>query len=144
MSSQPTSEEKKTLLLVMKDGLLKKITIPRDWKVTFGPIVPGSKDGSVNSAGSLCLRLWSGTRGKTEIQHAVFTEVHSFRDMSIELTEQVEKTKQENFRAMDPENEEVVMAEVRVKEWVNPDKPEVKERAKPEHRPGSLIELVRK
>lgn len=127
----------------MKDGLQKRIKIPAGWKVTFGPLVPGSKDGSLNSSGALALRLWSGSKG-SEIQHAVFTGVESFRDLSIELIEQVEEIRQETYRKEGDMSGEAIHAEVKVKNWRNPDKPEVKPQAdtRTEGTPGRLIQLV--
>jgi hypothetical protein len=113
----------------MKDGTQKKLTIPDDWKVTFGPLVPGSKDGSLNSAGAVALRMWSGNKGK-EIQHAVFTNVESFRDTSIEIMEQKEEVKSERYVREGDESGEAIQAEVRVKKWIDPD-------ATPEQRPAN-------
>ena len=134
-----TPAGKRRLLLTMQDGTQKKLTIPDDWKVTFGALVPGQKE----SAGKIGLRLWSGTKGK-EIQHAVFTDVSCFRDMSIGIEEQIEEKRQETFRREGAEEgDEAMVAEVKVKRWVNPDAPAaVKERPKPVQ-PGALIALVR-
>lgn len=137
---EPIPEGKRRLLLTMRDGTQKKITIPDDWKVTFGAMIPGQKE----SAGRIALRLWSGTKGR-EIQHAVFCDVDSFRDMSIEIMEQIERTQSETFVRQGAEDGEALMAEVRVKEWVNPDQPktgpEVQLRGAPT--PGALVRLVR-
>lgn len=139
-----SSEETKTLLLCMRDGLRKKITIPAGWKVTFGPLVPGSKDTSINGRDAMTLRLWSGSKG-AEIQHAVFTGVEAFRDTSIELIEEVEETRQETFRKEGDASAEAIVAEVKVKNWVNPDKPETTSQAASSATrgsPGRLIQLV--
>lgn len=131
---------KRRLLLTMQDGTQKKIEIPDDWKVTFGALIPGQKE----SAGKIGLRLWSGKKG-AEMQHAVFTEVASFRDMSFEVLEQVEERQTETFVKQGDESGEAIHADVRVKKWVNPDEPkQAPERARPELRPGALIELVRR
>lgn len=141
MSAQPKPEGEKTLLLTMRDGTQKKITIPREWKVTFGPLVPGSKDASVNSGGATALRLWSGSKG-SEVQHAVFTNVESFRDMSIRVMEQVTKTQTEHYRKADDENAEAVAVEVAVKEWVNPDEPKAAPEVQRTPERGRLIDIA--
>lgn len=51
-----------------------RITIPADWKITFGPVAPGSKVG-----GAMALRLWES---ETK-QRACYVNVESFRDVSI-------------------------------------------------------------
>lgn len=140
------ASEQKTLLLTMRDGLKKRITIPASWKVTFGPLVPGSKDTTVNGSTAIALRLWSGSKG-SEVQHGVFTNVESFREMgTISVMEEQEQARQEHYRSMDEQNQEVVAVDVRVKEWVDPDAPKTKAapvRGEP-YKPGNLIELARK
>lgn len=133
---------KRRLLLQMKDGTQKKITIPDDWKVTFGPLHPGKQEGN---GGHTALRCWSGSKTK-EIQHAVFTDVASFRDMSIEIMEEREERKEERFVREGGSADEAVMAEVRVKKWVNPDEPTQKPSAFDSNNfgQGQLVRLVRK
>lgn len=68
--------EKKTYLVEKRSGERVKITVPEDWKVTFGPIAVGGRSGN---SGSLALRFYeSDTK-----QRAIFTGVESFRDLSI-------------------------------------------------------------
>lgn len=134
----PTPAGKRRLILQMQDGTQKKLEIPDDWKITFGALIPGQKE----SAGKIGLRLWSGSKGK-EIQHAVFTDVCSFRDMSIMVMEQIEEQKTETYRKEGDEGGEAIVADVRVKKWVNPDDP-VKERPQVNPvQPGSLLRAVR-
>jgi hypothetical protein len=129
---------KRRLLLVMQDGTQKKIEIPDDWKVTFGALIPGQKE----SAGKIGLRLWSGKKGQ-EMQHAVFTDVSSFRDMSFDILEQVEERQTETFVKQGDESGEAIHADVRVKKWVNPDEVKSERQTQREVRPGSLIAVVR-
>lgn len=136
--SGPTPEGKRRLLLCMQDGTQKKLEIPDDWKVTFGALVPGQKE----SAGKIGLRLWSGGKGK-EIQHAVFTDVASFRDMSISVLEQVEEHQTETFVRQGDETGEAIQADVRVKKWVNPDDPKVTTEREVNKTPGTLLRAVR-
>lgn len=114
------TDQKVTYLLEMRNGDKKKISIPAHWKLTFGPLCPGSKDGGLNSTGATALRLYDGTN-----QKAVFTGVESFRDLSIGIEVEVTKSKQETFYKDDPEGGErkAVVMEASVKEWINPDAP---------------------
>ena len=62
-----------------------RITVPEDWKVTFGPVSPGGKYGG---GGELALRFYeSDTK-----QRAIFTDVVSFRDLSIPVQRQLKKS----------------------------------------------------
>jgi len=108
-----------TYLLTMKDGTLKKVTVPPTWKVTFGPIVPGAKSGGYTGTEGLALRFYEGE----EKQRAVFTGVVDFRDMSIQIEERVTKTQQETFTKETPQGARNVVVEGHIHEWVNPDKP---------------------
>lgn len=110
----PKLQEEVTYLLYMKDGSLKKVTVPADWSVTFGALYPG-KEGNMGKTG---LRFWKG-----KVQKAVFTEVEAFRDTSIKIEERVTTTKQETFYKGDGENQKAVVVEGQVHEWVNPDEP---------------------
>lgn len=131
----------KVLLLQMRDGTQKRITIPAGWKVTFGPLVPGSKDTAVNGSQATALRLWSGSKN-AEIQHAVFTNVESFRDMSISIMEQVEEVRKDTYVKQGDASGEAIHAEVRVKKWINPDQDKPTEKEVELDRPkGALIQL---
>ena len=64
------------------------IEIPNDWKMTFGPWAPRAGGGpkaftqaEVQAKPGWILRVYEGK----EMQRAVFTNVESFRDMSIPL-----------------------------------------------------------
>lgn len=122
--------EMTTYLLEMKNGSQKKVTVPAHWKVTFGPLVPGSKGFEHNGESSLCMRFYS----KANQQHAVFTGVKSFRDLSIKLEVEVTRTQQETFYKDTPEGKKSFVTEVNVKNWQDPDAPQdtqaVKEFAK--------------
>jgi hypothetical protein len=61
-----------------------RIDIPANFKVTFGSLTPGSKYG-----GAMALRVYES---ETK-QRAVFTDVVSFRDLSIPVRKYVKNTK---------------------------------------------------
>jgi len=104
-----------TYLLEMKSGTQKKITVPSNWTLTFGALVPGAQ----SHGGKLGLRLW----GPGKVQKAVFQDVESFRDIAMKLEERITTTKQEMYRKGDGEQAKEVILEAVVHEWVNPDAP---------------------
>lgn len=110
-------QAKVTYLLQMQDGTQKKVTVPEDWKVTFGPLTPGGK--GEPSHGAKALRFWTGK----DKQRAVFTNVESFRDMSIPIEEKVVKSQSETYYRGEGEDKKAVVVEVAQSEWVNPDAP---------------------
>ena len=104
-----------TYLIEFQDNTQRKVTVPADWNVTFGALVPGS----TSNMGKLGLRVRCGTQ-----QKAVFQDVESFRDTSMEIEERITTVKEETFFKGDGENRKaVVVVEGKVHEWVNPDQP---------------------
>jgi hypothetical protein len=77
----------KSYLVVTKDGELR-VTVPENWKVTYGPIAPGTR--GWNGVQNLAIRFYESA----EKQRAIFTDVISFRDLSIK----VEKKKATRIR----------------------------------------------
>ena len=104
-----------TYLIEFQDNTQRKVTVPADWNVTFGALVPGS----TSNMGKWGLRFWKGTQ-----QKAVFQGVESFRDMAIEIEERITQVKKETFYKDDGEGgKKAVVVEGKVHEWVNPDNP---------------------
>jgi hypothetical protein len=76
-----------------------KIEIPDDWKVTYGPVMPGTQtrvrarnanqrlNAGINVQGGLTLRIYE-TDTK---QRMIFHDVISFRDLSIPVMERIER-----------------------------------------------------
>jgi len=115
-----SAEEKRTYILNMKDGTKQKITVPSKWKLSFGPLVPGSKGGDYNRHDNLVLRLWEGNKDN---QRAVFVGVESWRDtqeLAIEV-EQVEKRQQQVMVDVPGEGQKACIVEAELRKWVNPD-----------------------
>lgn len=106
----------KILLLELKGNKKKKIIIPENWKVTFGPLVPGSK-GGYNGHSGLALRIYESPTK----QRAVFTDVVSFRDLSIPVEEEVLKIHQQKAYKDTPEGRKDFTVEAQVREWRNAD-----------------------
>jgi len=132
MAKAPSADET-VYLLEMADGTKKKVTVPSSWKVTFGPLIPPGR--GQPSHGEVSLRFYEGK----EKQRACFTGVKAFRDMSINMQEEVVHTRQETYRKEGDGDGEAVIAEVHVKEWRDPDKPQEKKKEEP----GKLVKLVR-
>lgn len=113
-------ESKRTYILDMHDGTRKRVTVPDSWKLTFGPLVPGSKDHSVNSRQALVLRFYEGNKDN---QRACFTEVAGFRDtkeMGV-LVEKVE-TRRQTVQAQTPQGARDFDVEAIIKNWEDPDR----------------------
>lgn len=86
-----------------------RVVIPASFKVTFGAIVPG-RPGAATS-GPLGVRIWEGA----EKQRAVYANVASFRDLSIEeLVPAARRFGEEDWYAADSQ----VMASTKVEhDW---------------------------
>ena len=113
------SEETRTLILSLKNGNTRKITIPANWKLTFGSVVPHSPGGHSNrDAGGVCLRFYEGNK---ENLRAVMTDVVSFRDATIDILERRTKIQRKAAQKQTSRGMKDVMVEARMTEWVDPD-----------------------
>ncbi len=82
MSKDKEKGGKKTLYVKFLHGSEpKKITIPSECTVTFGPICPGTKGGN-NGEGSIALRIYGGPKA-TSTQIACFVKVESFFEVGV-------------------------------------------------------------
>jgi hypothetical protein len=112
-------KETRTLILRLKNGDTRKLTIPIDWKLTFGSVVPHAPGGHANrEAGGVALRLYEGNK---ENLRAVFTDVISFRDEAIEIRELKTRIKRKVMQKASRHGAKDVTVEARVTEWVDPD-----------------------
>ena len=109
----------KTYVLDMKSGGQRKVTVPAAWKVTFGPLVPGTRDGNGNS--NLCLRFYESANQ----QRAVFANVVAFRDESIQILEKVTRKQAQTVYRDAPGGRKSFVVEAHASSWQNPDAPEV-------------------
>jgi hypothetical protein len=116
MKSKPAPTT--TYLVSRKNGRDQKVTVPSSWKVTFGPLNPGSRNHDGNA--SPALRFYEAENK----QRMVITDVVCFRDMSIAIEEKRTNVKQQVMRKQTPHGEKEVVVEGRVEEWVNPDLPQ--------------------
>ena len=78
------SNESKTYILGLKDGNVRKVTIPSHWKMTFGSLLPFSSEQRRGADGGVALRFYEGNK---ENLRAVMTDVVSIRDASISMIE---------------------------------------------------------
>lgn len=116
-SPEPTPT--KTYILDMARGAQKRVTVPAHWRVTFGPVHPGSKGGSGHE---ICLRFYENTSKDT--QRACFVNVEAFRDADISVVEKVTRSKRQTVNAATDQGGRATVVEATVEEWVNPDDPD--------------------
>lgn len=110
----------RTLLIKKKDDTELQIDIPEEWKVTFGPAAAGiaRSEGRV----PLALRIYETEK----LQRAIFTDVESFRDMSIPIREKRINTQtKDGFVEVDGARKRTSF-QAQTMEWVNPDGDEPK------------------
>lgn len=105
----------KTLILEMNNKSDRKIVIPADWTITFGPIGVGARNDG-NSAH--VLRLYEDA-GKKKLK-AVFRNIVAFHEEGIEILEKVIRKKNKTFRKAGTNGEQTYSAEVRQTSWTNP------------------------
>jgi hypothetical protein len=113
------SVEMTTYLIEFENRTKKKITVPSAWKVTFGPSYVGPNKQTIGRQFNipLALRFYEAN----DKQRAIFTDVTSFRDMSIQIEEEIVNTKiKEGFVEVDGTRKATSFSAT-VKEWVNPD-----------------------
>jgi len=112
------AESDKIYILNCRGNKTRKVTIPCNWKVTFGPLVPGSK-----SEQRPVMRIYEGAN--KEMQRAIFTDVESFREISIPVLEKVTKRHRKTMRKQTPEGDKDFVVEARETEWRDPDQEDV-------------------
>lgn len=114
------AEDKTTYMIEFTDGKRKKITVPSSWKVTFGPVAV-RKSGSValpyKDKMPQALRFYES---ETK-QRAIFTNVASFRDMSIEIHEERVSSQSKTGTIEIEGSRKIANFRTEMKEWINPD-----------------------
>lgn len=115
-TAKPAAEQK-TLLMLCAGGTKRKVTIPADYKITFGSIASKPDQLSrYDGARGWCLRIYDGTMVK-----AVFTDVISFREESIAVQVQVTRTESKRMDRSTPSGKRSGVAEMRYTEWAEAD-----------------------
>ena len=83
---------KRTYVILLKNGSIKKVTVPADWKVTFGGVNPAR-------AADTCIRMYESK----DKQRAVFSQVVEFYEET-EMEISVKKEGETEFRPMSANN----------------------------------------
>ena len=121
-------QQLKTYLIYHKDGSETQVDVPETWKVTFGPAAKGNHD---SSNGRLQMPLALRFYENGEKQRAIFTDVVSFRDMSIPIRVKKRTTQEKDgYMECDGVRKQTRFQAV-VEEWVNPDELQQKAIAPP-------------
>lgn len=107
-------------LIEFEDGKKRKITVPDDWKVTFGPAFVG-KDTNRPTGQRYKVPMAIRFYKSKDNQRAIFTNVVGFRDLSIPIEEEVTHTKEKQGYTEVDGKRKATSFQVKVKEWVNPD-----------------------
>ena len=126
MSNRKTGKPAiRTIFAQMNNGSLRKIEIPHEWVITFGPIAFAARNNGGESPN--VLRIYS-SKAKTSLM-AVFRDVVSVTDASIVVTEKVIKKRQKVFVKKEDNGEQQYAAELRRTVWQNPyaDEPDADE-----------------
>lgn len=105
----------KTYILELKNGNTRKITIPSNWKMTYGQLVPHAERGQ---GGGVALRLYEGNK---ENLRAVMSDVVAIRDSSISIVEKRTSVQRKAAKKQTHQGMKDVVVEARVTEWVDPD-----------------------
>lgn len=113
-SAAPT----KTYVLELKNGDVRKITIPAHWKLTYGNVVPYAGKDSRPGEARIALRLYDGAKDNLR---AVYTDVVSFRDADIGTLEKRTQVQRKASQKQTDKGLRDVIVEARVTEWVDPD-----------------------
>jgi hypothetical protein len=116
MSAKPGGE--KTFILELKNGSVRKITIPNTWKLTFGQLVPHTLRETHGATSQVALRIYEGSK---ENLRAVMTDVVAIRDASIEVSEKRTTVQRKHAQRATHQGAKDVVVEARVTEWINPD-----------------------
>lgn len=130
--AKTTEKAMKTYILELNNGNLRKVTVPADWTLTFGPTIPFAGKGAVSVGnGGTALRFYEG-KGK-DAARAAFTDVRAFRDASIVIEERRTEVQRKVMEQEGPGGMHNVEVEARITQWVNPDD----EKATPTAQPAS-------
>lgn len=107
----------RTLLVVKNDYTEFQVDIPDTYKVTFGPAFVGGTSAEKHGKIPMALRIYENEK----MQLAIFTDVASFRDMSIPLrVKEVKIQEKDGFIECDGVKKRTTF-QAKTYDWVNPD-----------------------
>lgn len=113
-----TATGEKTFILELKNGNVRQITIPANWKLTFGQLVPHTLRDTHGATSQVALRIYEGSK---ENLRAVMTDVVAIRDAGIAIKEKRTTVQRKVAQKHTAHGAKDVVVEARVTEWVNPD-----------------------
>ena len=97
----------RVLIVYLGGGTEKKVEIPNDSKITFGPALPGiRKNGDYGGPSEYALRVYKGATEKAGLL-AVFTGVREFRENTIKVSTLVVREKGEEMWKSDENGYEI-------------------------------------
>lgn len=108
----------KTFILELKQGGIRKLTIPATWKLTFGQLVPHTLRETHGASSMVALRIYEGSKDNLR---AVMTDVVAIRDASIAVMERRTTVQRKVAQKESRHGAKDVVVEARVTEWINPD-----------------------
>lgn len=117
-------KETRTLLITRRDGEEIQVDVPVDWKVTYGPAAVGIALSERNGKSiPMALRIYETEK----MQRAIFTDVVSFRDMSIPIrVKKVNVQEKDGFMECEGVRKRTTFQASTVS-WVDPDSSEPSE-----------------
>jgi len=112
----PKDKDTVTYLITKTDGSEFQIDIPSAYRVTFGPAFVGGGP-QVNGKIPMALRFYESEKA----QRAIFTDVASFRDMSIPMRiKQVKTQTKHGFVEFEGVRKQTTF-QASTSEWIDPD-----------------------
>lgn len=110
-----------TYAMRLRGGGERKVTVPTSWKVTFGPTIPFTKHGRMESGISeaWAVRFYDGERLR-----GIFTDVQSFRDIGIQVLEKRIRSKRQIVEKAAKYGGRSAVVEAKIETWVDPDEPD--------------------
>lgn len=105
-------------ILTLKDGNTRRITVPSNWKMTYGSVAPWANTQGGGVPKVYALRLYEGSK---ENLRAVMTDVVAIRDASIPVLEKRTSVQRKAAQKHTVQGARDVIIEARMTEWVNPD-----------------------
>lgn len=110
--------ETRTLIVNSKGGEVRRIVIPKDWTLTYGPVVVGASRQDHGGQSPNVLRIYSDA-GKKNLM-AVFRNVEDLMDEAVELRVKVTKAKTKSFVREEANGQQVYNAVIKKTTWRDP------------------------
>lgn len=110
----------KEYLIEKENGKRMKIIVPANWKVTFGPAARGLD--KANNPGRYAMPLALRFYENETQQRAIFTDVKSFRDLSIPVMIEEVRSQEKDGHIEVEGKRKTTRFRATTREWINPDK----------------------